>query len=78
MAPSVREYFKACPTDNHRLANYTATQLARAGIENMTLLCDLVENQSEKLLNIRNIGPKSMLVIQMVCAAYRRERGDAG
>jgi len=78
MTQDVRQYFKGRSADSPWLAERTGTQLARSGIDDMALLCELLESQPEKLLDIRNIGPKSMLVIQMVCAAYRKERGDAG
>lgn len=78
MVQDVREYFKVCPADNRRLANHTATQLARGGIDDMAILCELVENQAERILNIRNIGPKSMDIINRVCATFRKEMGGAG
>lgn len=78
MTQKVREYFKKCPADNRRLANHTGTQLARGGIDDMALLCELLESDPDKILSIRNIGPKSMGVIRSACAAYRSERGGAG
>jgi len=78
MAQDVREYFKVCPADNRRLANYTATQLARGGIDDMDILCELAEKQPEKILNIRNIGPKSMCIIRSVCTIYHKERHNDG
>lgn len=77
MTQDVRQYFKAHPEETPRLTERTGTQLARSGLREMDALCALLENEPEKLLDIRNIGPKSLLVIQRVCAAYRRERGDA-
>lgn len=78
MAQKVREYFQKCSADNRRLANQTGTQLARGGIDDMALLCELLESDPDRILSIRNIGPKSMEVIRSVCATYRRERGGAG
>lgn len=78
MTQGVREYFKSCPADNRRLANYTGIQLARSGIDDMALLCELLESQPERIVCIRNIGPRSMSLIHRVCAAYRSERGGAG
>lgn len=78
MTQKVREYFPKCSADNRRLANHTGTQLARGGIDDMDLLCELLEHDPDRVLGIRNIGPKSMGVIRSVCAAYRSERGGAG
>lgn len=77
MAQDVREYFKNCPSGGQRLAVQTATQLARGGVSDMDVLCRLLAHEPEKLLQIRNIGPKSLNVIRSVCAAYRGERADA-
>ena len=77
MTQDVRQYFKGRSADSPHLAERTGVQLARSGLSDMDTLCTLLESQPDKLLAIRNIGPKSMVVIQMVCAAYRSERGDA-
>lgn len=78
MTQDVRQYFKERSADSPWLVERTGVQLARGGLSDMDTLCDLLENQPEKLLEIRNIGPKSMGVIEKVCATYRSERGDAG
>lgn len=77
MTQDVRQYFKSHPADNLWLAERTGTQLARSGLRDMDTLCAMLEQEPEKLLDIRNIGPKSLSVIQSVCAAYRSERGGA-
>lgn len=77
MKQDVRQYFKSYPADSPWLAERTGTQLARSGLRDMDTLCAMLEQEPEKLLDIRNIGPKSLLVIQHICAAYRSERGDA-
>ena len=76
MTQDVRQYFKSHPADSPWLAERTSFQLARSGLRDMDTLCAMLEQEPEKLLDIRNIGPKSLLVIQSVCAAYRGERGD--
>ncbi len=76
MTQDVRQYFKSHPADSPWLAERTGTQLARSGLRDMDTLCAMLEQEPEKIEQIRNIGPKSLLVIQSVCAAYRSERGD--
>lgn len=76
MAQEVRAYFAGCPVLGKSTAA-TGVKLARGGVDDMDALCDLLEHQPEKLLGIRNVGPKSMLLIEKVCAVYRSERGDA-
>ena len=76
MTQEVRSYFAAC----HALdasAGAIGTKLARGGIADMDALCALLEEYPDKLLAIRNIGPKSMAVIRGICEVYRSERGDA-
>lgn len=53
-----------------------AVQLCRAGVTDMNTLCELMADQPEKVRDIRNIGEKSMALIQTVCEAYRSKRGD--
>ena len=77
MTQDVRQYFKERSADSPHLDERTGFQLARGGLSDMNTLCELLENQPERLLAIRNIGPKSMLLIETVCAAYRSERDDA-
>ncbi len=43
----------------------------------MDTLCRLLEQEPEKLLDLRNIGPKGMAVIRKVCACYDRETGGS-
>ena len=76
MTQDVRAYFAGCPVLGKSTAA-TGVKLARGGLSDMNTLCELLENQPERLLAIRNIGPKSMLLIETVCAAYRSERDDA-
>ncbi len=75
MTQDVRAYFAGCPVLGKSTAA-TGVKLARGGVDDMDALCDLLEHQPEKLLGIRNVGPKSMIVIRNVCEAYRSERGD--
>ena len=74
MTQDVRQYFKGRSADSPWLAERTGVQLARSGLSDMDTLCNLLENQPEKLLAIRNIGPKSMLLIEKVCERYHNER----
>ena len=76
MPRNIREYFKNAPVSRHKYSVRIGTQLARSGIGNMDALCKLLEQEPEKLLGMRNIGPKSLEIIREVCAAYRGERGD--
>lgn len=77
MTQDVRTYFAAC----HALdasAGAIGTKLARGGIADMDALCALLEEYPDKLLAIRNIGPKSMAVIRSVCGDYRRRKDGYG
>ncbi len=74
MTKDVRQYFKERSADSPWLVERTGVQLARGGLSDMDTLCELLENQPEKLLDIRNIGPKSMGVIEKVCERYHNER----
>lgn len=78
MTQDVRQYFKERSADSPHLAERTGVQLARSGLNDMDTLCTMLEQEPEKVEQIRNIGPKSMAVIQKVCVAYQSERGDAG
>lgn len=77
MAQEVREYFKNFSLGGQGRTVQTGNQLARGGIEDMDTLCTMLKHEPERLLKIRNIGPRSMAIVQSVCAAYRSERGDA-
>ena len=74
MTQDVRQYFKGRSADNPWFAERTGTQLARGGIDDMALLCELLESDPNRILSIRNIGPKSMVVIEKVCERYHNER----
>ena len=76
MSQDIREYFRKCTVTGSKRTVYTGTQLARSGISDMDALCVLLEQEPEKLLGMRGIGPKSMEVIHEVCACYQSERGD--
>ena len=74
---NVREYFKNSPVAKEGgLA--VGIQLARGGIADMDALCALLEEYPDKLLAIRNIGPKSMAVIRSVCEDYCRGKEGFG
>lgn len=75
MMQDVRQYFKNHPADSPWLAERTGTQLARSGLRDMDTLCAMLEQEPKKVEQIRNIGPKSLMIIQNACEAYRRERG---
>ncbi len=75
MEQDVRGYFsRFASSGDVRLARYTGSQLARGGVENMEILCALLADSPEKLLKIRNIGVKSMAVIQRACERYLGEK----
>lgn len=63
MSRDLREYFKRHSVAGEKRAGYTGTQLTRGGISDMDALYRLLEQEPEKLLGLRNIGPKSMEVI---------------
>lgn len=74
MAHALVEYFRAFNEGiESKELNRTGNQLARSGISDMDMLCEMLENTPEKLLGIRNIGPQSMATIQRVCTAFRRQ-----
>lgn len=77
MTQDIRQYFRSHPADSPWLSERTGFQLVRSGLRDMDTLCAMLEQEPEKIEQIRNIGPKSLMVIQRVCAAYRSERGDA-
>lgn len=75
MEQDVREYFsRFADSNNVCLARYTGSQLARGGVGDMDALCALLADAPEKILGIRNIGAKSMAVIQSACERYLGER----
>lgn len=74
---NVREYFKNSPVAKEGgLA--VGIQLARGGIDDMDTLYTLLKDDPEKLLAIRNIGPKSLSVIRSVCEDYCRGKEGFG
>lgn len=74
---NVREYFKNSPVAKEGgLA--VGTKLARGGIDDMDTLYTLLKDDPEKLLAIRNIGPKSLSVIRSVCEDYCRGKEGFG
>ena len=70
MERDVRQYFSGLAGEKTRLAHYTGSQLARGGVTDMDTLCALLADTPEHILNIRNIGAKSMVVIQSACERY--------
>lgn len=77
MTNDIREYFKIYISHDPRFARRTGTQLARGGVCDMDTLCRLLEREPEKLLSIRDIGPKSMALIQSVYKVYHTDGGGA-
>lgn len=77
MSRDILEYFKNVPVSRHKCCIRTGTQLARNGIGDMETLCKLLEREPERLMDMRNIGPKSMMLIREVCKDYQNERSDA-
>lgn len=76
MTQDVRTYFAGCPVLG-KSAAATGVKLARGGVCDMDTLCRLLEREPEKLLSIRDIGPKSMALIQSVCKVYHTDGGGA-
>ncbi|MEA4962393.1 hypothetical protein SDC9_150917 [bioreactor metagenome] len=69
------QYFNNCTVVDKGIRIHAGTQLVRSGLTDMEILCEMLEHEPNKVLKIRNIGMKSIIAIQKVCEAYRRERG---
>lgn len=81
MEKDVRRYFKdylAWQGGRDPGLTRTANQLHRGGISTMDTLCRLLEQEPDRVLQIRNIGAKSVELAREVCTAYRREQAVAG
>ena len=75
----ILQYFNnyaACADVDKRMLTKTGTQLARSGLNDMEILCEMLEHEPGKVQKFRNIGPQSIIAIQKVCKAYRQERDN--
>ncbi|MGI6176690.1 MAG: hypothetical protein ACOYJC_11160 [Christensenellales bacterium] len=80
METDVRRYFHSymlLQKTTNSLLTRTASGLCRGGITDMDILCELLNKHPEKLLQIRNIGEKSLALSRAVCASYRRGKDGA-
>lgn len=68
------QYFKSCTLKDQKGVIAVGTQLYRAGIADMELLCGLLEQSPEKVSALRNIGEKRLALARAVCSLYRREQ----
>ena len=76
MENDVRLYFQQYITmtqgDSAKLRR-VAKQLHRAGITNMETLSNMILKKPERIRACRNIGKKSMVLIDEVCKNYRKQ-----
>jgi len=71
----ILEYFEqyAMREDSKRSSiRYTGRQIYRAGITDMCMLCDILQNSPEKIKALRNIGEKSFELILEICRDYKK------
>lgn len=61
--------------ESNPMLTRAANELYRGGVTDMDTLCELLEKRPEELLEIRNIGEKSIALTRAVCEAYCQERG---
>jgi|GEM_PF-5436611 hypothetical protein len=80
MEIDVRRYFHSYMQRQEKhnpMLTRAANEFYRGGVTHMDTLCELLDNSPGELLQIRNIGEKSIALSQAVCKAYRQERGDS-
>lgn len=78
METDVRRYFHSYMLrqgESTPMPTRAANELYRGGVTDMNTLCELLEKRPQELLQIRNIGEKSIALTRAVCEAYRQERG---
>ena len=78
MEIDVRRYFHSYMLrrgESNPMLPRTASGFYRGGVTDMDTLCKLLDERPEELLQIRNIGEKSIALTRAVCEAYRQERG---
>lgn len=78
METDVRRYFHSYmqrQEESKPMLTRAANELTRGGVTDMDALCKLLEKRPEELLQIRNIGEKSISLTRAVCEAYCQERG---
>ena len=78
MEIDVRRYFHSYMLrqgESNPMLTRAANELYRGGVTDMDTLCKLLEESPKELLQIRNIGEKSIALSRAVCEAYRKERG---
>ncbi|MEA4848105.1 MAG: hypothetical protein VB106_12825 [Clostridiaceae bacterium] len=59
-------------------ASRVCNEVMRNGIDDMDTLCQMLKRESKKLLQMRNIGLRSIEVISAVCSAYTNEKSGGG
>jgi len=63
---------------NPAFASRVCNEVMRNGIDDMDTLCQMLKRESKKLLQMRNIGLRSIEVISAVCSAYTNEKSGGG
>lgn len=74
MSNNIKDFFKADQGSNPAFINRVCNEVMRNGINDMDSLCRILKNEHELLLQMRNIGTKSMEVIAAICSVYTNER----
>lgn len=77
MAENIRNLFKGYQGGNPAFANRVCNEVMRNGVADADTLCRMLKKEPERLMQMRNIGTKSIEVISAVCSAYANERGGS-